>query len=178
MDLVGVVRRYGPVGLVPLAWSFAAVALYTPRVSERTLLIALGVMSVVFAVFAPQREMGEGLLRIWRYVLVAGLAVTLVGVADLLVTPADPYLWVVLYGWMLIPAAGLAWTGLGGAPAPRAYLAFAAVSLLGTVAYAVGSQLALLTVEGAGLAAVGLGHTAGVALAAAGNDGRVAKGEP
>jgi len=171
MDLGGAVRRYGPVGLVPLAWSFTAVALYTPLVSERTLLIALSVMSVVFAVFAPQREMGEGVLRIWRYVLVAGLAVTLVGVADLLFTPAHPYLWVVLYGWMVIPAAGLAWTGVAGAPAPRAYLAFAAVSLLGTVGFAAGAQLALPLLEGAGLAAVGLGHTVGVVLAAVQNDG-------
>jgi len=177
MDLVGAVRRYGPVGLVPLAWSFTAVALYTPLVSERTLLIALSVMSVIFAVFALQGEMGEGVLRIWRYVLLAGLAVTLVGVADLLVTPEHPFLWVTLYGWMAIPAAGLAWTGVAGAPAPRAYVAVAALSLLGTVGYALGSLVAVPTLEGAGLAAVGLGHTAGVALAAVQNDGRTAKGE-
>ncbi len=177
MDLVGVIKRYGPAGLVPLAWSFTAVALFTPMVSERTLLIALSVMSVLFAVFAPQGEMGEGVLRIWRYMLVAGLAVTLVGVADLLLTPMDPYLWVVLYGWMVIPSVGLAWTGVAGPPTPRAYLTAAAVSVLGTVAYAVGSLVAALSLQGTGLAAVALGHTAGVVLAAAQNDGGGTKGE-
>jgi hypothetical protein len=175
MDLVGAVRRYGPVGLVPLAWSFTAAAVFTPLVTERTLTIALGVMSVIFAVFAPQREMGEGLLRIWRYVLVAGLAVTLVGLADLLVTPADPLLWVTLYGWMVVPTVGLAWTGLAGAPAPRLYLLFAAVSAVGVALFALASGPAATgtgtPTAWAGLVALAAGHTAGVALAAVQNTG-------
>jgi hypothetical protein len=175
MDSVGALRRYGPVGLVPLAWSFTAAAVFTPLVTERTLTIALGVMSVIFAVFAPQREMGEGLLRIWRAVLVAGLAVTLVGLGDLLLTPADPLLWVTLYGWMVIPTAGLAWTGLAGAPAPRLYLSFAAVSAAGLLLFALAggppATPALTPGAGAGLVVLAAGHTAGVALAALQNDG-------
>lgn len=172
MGMVGAVRRYGPVGLVPLAWSFTAAAVFTPLIAERTLTIALGVMSVIFVLFAPQREMGEGLLRIWRYVLVAGLAVTLVGLADLLLTAADPLLWVTLYGWMIIPTTGLAWTGLAGAPAPRLYLLLAAVSAVGVGLFALAGWLpATGTVRAAGLVVLAAGHTAGVALAAVQNTG-------
>ncbi|MFB6304861.1 MAG: hypothetical protein ABEH47_06825 [Haloferacaceae archaeon] len=168
----------GPAGLVPAAWGLTVAAVFTPLVTDRTLLIALVVMDVLLAAFyvATRDEMTGPVLGAWRRVLVAGLAANLVGTAGLLVAPgARALLAVPLYAWMVLPGLGYVrtWretpTGL-----PRAlYGLSAAGSLVGAGLYAVaplvagGDGPAAL----AGLVAVGAGQTAGIVTAAVENAG-------
>lgn len=173
MGATEALERYGPVGLVPLAWGFAGAALFTALVDDRTLTIGLGVMTVIFAVFAAHPAMGEGLFRVWRGVLLAGFAANVVALAALFGAVPRPLAGVSLYGWLLLPTVGLVATGRRVAAAGRVYLACAAVSAVGALLF-VGGSLALPSVGGlaaVGLALVALAQAASVALAAAQNTG-------
>src|SRR6056297_182971 len=130
-------RENGPVVLVPLAWTFATAA-HLDLLALRTVLIAHLVMDAIIATFTvlSWREMTDGVLLAWRRVLLAGLAVTLVGTAGLLADPPlAPLLTATVVGWMLVPAAGLAYTGLRVDRHPRAYTVGAALSGVGAVVY-------------------------------------------
>ncbi|MEM4781586.1 MAG: hypothetical protein QXG03_08520 [Halalkalicoccus sp.] len=159
-------RETGPVVLVPLAWSFASAA-HLGWISTHAVVMAHVVMSAILAAFAllSWSEMEDGVLRVWRTVLVVGLGLTLVGLVGLR-RGIDPLLSITVLGWMLVPGAGLAVTGRAGAAGAGIYLAGAAMSVLGALAYAVGlfgpSAGLLLAV---GLALVGVGQTAGIANA-------------
>lgn len=163
-------RENGPVVLVPLAWTFAAVA-HLDLVTLRTVLIAHLVMDAILVVFtvASWTEMTEGVLWVWRTVLLLGLGLTLAGTAGLLATPPiEPLLSLTVIGWMVVPAAGLAYTGANVAAAPRVYTVGAALSAAGAVVYAAGvlsdpSGIAVVT----GLGLAGLGQTAGIGNAVA-----------
>jgi len=161
-------RENGPVVLVPLAWTFAAAA-HLDVLAVRTVLIAHLVMDAILVAFTALSwsEMRTGVLRAWKLVLLAGLGLTLVGTAGLLRTPpATPLLWVTVVGWLLVPAAGLAYTGQHVDRSPRVYTAGAALSLLGAAVY-VGTLLVSAGTTGliAGLAVAGLGQTAGIVAA-------------
>ena len=161
-------RENGPVVLVPLAWTFATAA-HLDLLALRTVLIAHLVMDAIIAAFTvlSWREMTVGVLLAWKRVLLAGLVVTLVGTAGLLADPlAEPLLTVTVVGWMLVPAAGLAYTGRHVERRPRAYTAGAALSGVGAVVYtggavAVGSVALVL----AGLTLTNVGQTAGIVAA-------------
>lgn len=161
-------RENGPVVLVPLAWTFAITA-HLDLLALRTVLIAHVVMDTVLVAFTvlSWSEMRSGVLRAWKLVLLAGLALTLAGTAGLLVRPpALSVLWLTVVGWLLVPAAGLAYTGRRVDRSPRAYTAGAALSVLGAVVYAAspvltGDALSLV----AGLAIAGVGQTAGIVVA-------------
>ena len=106
-------RENGPIVLVPLAWSFATAA-HLELLASRTVLIAHIVMVSIIAAFTVLSwgEMAAGILLAWRRVLLAGFVITLVGVLGLLADPQiRPLLSVTVVGWMLVPAAGLAYTG-------------------------------------------------------------------
>lgn len=161
-------RETGPVVLVPLAWTFA-VAAHRGLLATRTVLIAHLVMDAVLVAFTvlSWSDMRRGVLRAWRLVLLVGLALTLLGTAGLLQTPpARPLLWLTVVGWLVVPAAGLAYTGRHAERSPRAYTGGAALSVLGAAVYVAGSVVAVdapLLVVGLGLA--GLGQTAGIVAA-------------
>ena len=161
-------RENGPVVLVPLAWTFATAA-HLDVLTLRTVLIAHLVMDAIIVAFTvlSWREMSEGVLRAWKLVLLAGLGATLLGTAGLLATPpVDPFLSLTVVAWMLIPAAGLAYTGQHVAAAPWVYSVGAILSVAGAVVYA-GTLLLGLSGVGllAGLTVTNIGQTAGIANA-------------
>lgn len=171
MGITAVLERYGPVGLVPLAWGFVGAALFTPLVDERTLLIGLGVMTAIFAVFVAHPAMGEGLLGVWRAVLAGGFGVNVVALAALLVAAVPRSLAAVsLVGWLLFPTVGLAVTGRRAA-AGGWYRAFAAASGVGAALFGAALLAGGRDAAVAGLGLLAAAQTASVALAAAQNDG-------
>ncbi len=152
----------GPAALVPLAWAFT-VGLHRGVFGTRSLRIAHGVMTVLLVVFAALgwREMTDGVLAIWLGVILLGIPLTAAGLAG--ASSANPALLAVsLYGWMVLPALGLVYTGLQPGASTVVYGGGGALSLLGAVLYGAGLGPATL-----GLAAVGVGQTAGIVQAAA-----------
>jgi hypothetical protein len=169
--LVGVleeVRGYGPVVLIPAAW-LAAGAAYAGYLSDDGILIAHLVMVGFIAFFAVTGwdEMDHGALRAWRAVLVVGLGITLAGVAGFFVPSLEGVLFATsLVGWMVLPAAGLAYTALELPDARVVYAGGAALSILGAVLFVatlvgVGDVLAAPA-----FVAVAVGQTAGIVDAA------------
>jgi FtsH-binding integral membrane protein len=160
-------RENGPVLLVPLAWTFATAA-HLDLLELRTVLIAHLVMDSIIAAFTvlSWREMRSGVLLAWRRVLVVGLGVTLVGTAGLSTTPpSDPLLVGTVVGWMLVPTAGLAYTGRHVDRHPRVYTVGAALSGAGAVAYLGGVCGSVSALAIAGLALTNVGQTAGIVAA-------------
>ncbi|MDS0280534.1 hypothetical protein [Haloarcula onubensis] len=160
-------RENGPVVLVPLAWTFATAA-HLDLLALRTVLIAHLVMDAIIAAFTvlSWREMTDGVLLVWRRVLVVGLGVTLVGTAALSVDPpVDPLLSATVLGWMLVPAAGLVATGRRIDRRPRAYTLGGAVSAVGAVVYLGGVLAPLSALLLAGLTMANVGQTAGIVAA-------------
>jgi len=132
---------------------------------------------LLLAFFLASRGEMTGVLDTWQTVIVLGLAANLVGTADMALTPAsNPLLPVTVYAWIVLPAAAYVTTGRAHDETTlrRIYLGAAALSFVGAVLYAVGSPggfgLAETTV--AGLAAVGVGPTAGIVTAVWQNVGR------
>lgn len=156
-------RENGPAVLVPLAWTFVTAA-HLDLVADRTLLVAHLVMDAILVAFTALswREMDAGVLRAWRAVMVVGLAATLAGTAGLAADSGRPLLRALaLYGWMLLPAAALSYTGRAVAAGAWIYYLGTACCLLGALLYAaagVGGSPTLV----AGLALVGVGQTAGI----------------
>lgn len=162
-------RENGPVVLVPLAWTFATAA-HLELLSTRAVLIGHLVMDAVLVAFAALswREMGEGVLLAWKAVLLVGLGFTLLGTATLLASPDRTVLLrTTVLGWMLVPAAGLAYTGrhVAADRAPWVYTVGAGLSAGGAAAYLAGPVLGEPPLTVAGLALVGIGQTAGIANA-------------
>ena len=165
-------RENGPALAVPAAWIVAAAAVLGV-VSTHALFVAHVVMSVLLVAFlvGSRNEMGSGALRVWRLVILAGTPVTLAGVIGFLALggtlslPAGPLLSIALYGWILLPAVGLADTGRRVGRAARAYDVGAACCVVGAVGVAVAGSP---TVTAASLGVVGAGQTVGIVAATAG----------
>lgn len=159
------IRDLGPVVLVPAAW-IAAAASVRGLLGAEGMLIAHGVMATFIAAFAATgwTAMSEGAFRAWRLVMVVGLPVTLAGLAGFFVSPAERLLFgVSLIGWMVLPAAGLAYTA-GELPAARQlYLSTAVLSAAGAAVALGGLLLDAETTLLAGIAVAGIGQTIGIA---------------
>lgn len=156
---------YLPVLLVPLAWTFAALVGFSSVVSETALTVGLGVMCVLFAVFAAHPGMRGPALGAWRVVIAAGLVATLAALANLVlwVAPGLPTGRLAIVVWLGAPAYGLVRTGRALSLADRRYDLFAAASLVGTalaVAAALPSVPAVATL--AGIVVGGAGQTASI----------------
>lgn len=154
-----------PAFLVPAAWAVAAAAV-AGIVSERPLLVAHLVMTVALVGFlaASWSEMSTGVLRVWRLVILAGVPVTLAGVAGFLGlgVAAGSLLAVSLFGWILLPGVGLAYTGLRVGDTAAGYYVGAGCCLTG----AVGTGLGVTPTEtAAGVLVVGVGQTIGIVTA-------------
>ncbi|WP_281195032.1 hypothetical protein [Halorubrum sp. F4] len=165
-------RENGPALLVPAAWLVAASAVLG-AVSTHALFVAHVVMSVLLVAFlvGSWDEMGSGALRVWKLVILAGTPVTLAGVAGFLALdgaialPAGPLLSIALYGWILLPAVGLADTGRRVERAARAYDVSAACCVVGAGGVAVAPSP---TTTAAALGVVGVGQTVGIVAATVG----------
>jgi hypothetical protein len=158
-------RDLGPAVLVPAAW-LATAAVHVDLLGETGIFVAHLVMAAFIAFFAVTgwSAMAEGALRAWRLVLVVGLGVTLAGIAGFLDAPGtDALLGTSLVGWMLLPAAGLAYTGREMPGSGAVYYAGGAVSVLGAGVYvaALGADIGT-TAEVAGIVLVGAGQAAGM----------------
>jgi hypothetical protein len=159
-------RENGPVVLVPLAWTFATAA-HLGLLAVRTVLIGHVVMAVVLVAFAALSwtDMRRGVLLAWKVVLLVGLGVTLLGTGALAFSPgATVLLRLTVLGWMVVPAVGLAYTGLHVAAnaAPRVYLAGGGLSLLGAAVYLLAPTLGSGSPATLGLVLVNVGQTAGI----------------
>lgn len=148
--MIGTIRDLGPIALIPAAWTATALTVLG-YLGEDGMLIAHVVMAVFISFFAVTgwSKMSTGALRSWRTVLVAGLPVTLAGLAGFLVTAFETALWgISLVGWMLLPAAGLVDTARRLPEAKVVYNSAAALSALGAlvaaVAIALGGEALLL----------------------------------
>jgi hypothetical protein len=165
-------REYGPVLLVPLAWTFVTAA-HLDYVGTHPVFVAHVVMLVVLAAFAALSwpEMTEGVLRTWRTVIVAGIPVTALGLVSFFVgTAVDPLRTAAVVGWMLLPAWGLSETAsaVPSDHAPGVYLAGAALSGAGTVVYlaSVAAPEDAAVVAAIALTMVNAGQTASIVNAA------------
>jgi hypothetical protein len=164
----GTLRRFGPVVLIPAAWIAAGAAIVGTLRTEGMLIAHLVMVGFIsFFLLTGWRRMDHGALRAWRAVLVVGLGLTLAGVAGF-VGPVSgtTLLGVSLVGWMVLPAAGLAYTARELPDAAAVYLGGAATALLGAVIF-VGTLLSAgqpLVWPSIGLVAAG--HTAGIVDAA------------
>ena len=173
---MGRVTDVAPAGLVPAAW-LVTIGAHVSAISGRTLFVALVVMDVLLVAFflAGRREMTGPVLRVWLGVLVAGLAVNVVGTADMAIDPAsNPALPVTLYGWMILPGLAYLHTGrlVSRSPYRQVYAGAGTLSLVGTVLYAV-AHVGPLVASGVvwGLAVVGAGQSLGMVAAAVQNTG-------
>ncbi|PSP74366.1 hypothetical protein BRC86_06160 [Halobacteriales archaeon QS_3_64_16] len=175
-------RESGPIVLVPLAWSFA-IAAHLGWLEDQTVLIAHLVMDCILAAFAATAwsEMSAGVLRVWKLVLLVGLGFTLLGTGALLGRDDSPppeaetaaetqsgrerTLALTVQGWLLVPAAGLVYTGLcvDEDEVPDVYLAGATLSILGSLAYASApTDSPAAPRKLLGLALANVGQTAGI----------------
>jgi hypothetical protein len=179
---MGRVTDLAPAGLVPAAWLLTAAA-HTSVASTRTLFIGMLFMNAALLAFAVASigEMTGPVLPAWRQVIVAGLLATLLGTADMAVSPdANPALPVTLYAWMLLPAVAYLHTGRETTQEPnrQVYLGAAALSALGAGIY----SLPFIDVAGGntvmlvGIAVLGAGQTAGIVVATLQNAGTRERG--
>ncbi|WP_336327209.1 hypothetical protein [Halovenus sp. HT40] len=159
------IRDLGPVVLVPAAW-LAAAASIRGHLGSEGMLIAHGVMAVFIAFFAVTgwTAMSEGAFRAWRLVMVVGLPVTLAGLAGFFLPSTERLLFSVsLVGWMILPAAGLAYTGRELPDARTLYFSTAALSAVGAAVGAGGILTEAETTLLVGIVLVGVGQTVGIA---------------
>jgi len=157
-------RELGPPLLVPLAWTFVAAA-QVGVVADRTIFIALVVMSVLLAGFAVtgRADMRSGALLVWWRIIAVGTFVTLCGVAGFLLDPQNELLLAIaLVGWMLLPAVGFVDTGRRVADGTWVYAAGTVGCVVGAALYGWGFAVASDPGMLAGLALVGIGQTAGI----------------
>ncbi|SHH23462.1 hypothetical protein [Halobaculum gomorrense] len=167
-------RETAPAGLVPLAWGFA-IAAHLGLVADRPVLVAHLVMDALLVAFVALSwaDMGAGVLRAWRLVILAGIPVTLAGTVGLLVAP-DPasslLVAVSVVGWTLLPVPALWYTGREAAGTAGAVnYAAATLSLAGAVGYVAALAAGAVpdsSLRIAGLAFVGVGQTVGIVDAA------------
>ncbi len=158
------IRDVGPVLLVPAAW-VATLWAVIGELGDDGMLIAHIVMVafISFFLITGYDKMSTGALRAWRAVMIVGIPVTLAGVAGFVVSSGQKQLFSIsLVGWMLLPAAGLAYTARELPAAKVHYGGGAALSVAGAACF-----LAFLAGAGemvgiAGIGLVGIGHTMGI----------------
>lgn len=162
------VRETAPVALVPLAWTFAALA-HLEVLAQHTAFVAHVVMDVLLVAFAALswRDMQtHPVLRAWLAVIVVGAGITLVGTYALATDGSETLLRATVFGWVLVPALALVYTGveLPGDEAAWVYAVGGALSAVGAVAFLYGS-LTGFAVALPAIALAGVGQTAGIANA-------------
>lgn len=158
------VRETGPALLIPSAWGLVAAA-HLGVVTTHPVFVMHAVMSVLLVAFAAASwgEMTSGVLRAWRAVIVAGTPFAVAGLAGFaLSNPPTALFALALGGWMLLPAAGFGYTARDLSAGAWVYAAAAAGCPIGAGLYAYGAVTGSGTMQGAGIAVVGVAQTAGI----------------
>lgn len=166
------VRENAPALLVPAAWTVVT-GVHEGYIDEHSLVIAHAVMVVLQIAFvaASWGDMQTGVLRHWRTVIVLGIPVTAAGLIGLTGPPvggaeaAALLQGIALYGWMLLPGAGLYLTAKAVSNDPRPYLFGAALCATGAGLYALAIASGTSALLFVGLNAVGFGQTLGIVYA-------------
>jgi hypothetical protein len=113
----------------------------------------------------------QPVLRAWLAVIVVGLGITLVGTYALATGGSETLLRATVFGWMLVPALALVYTGrvLPADEAPTVYTAGGVLSALGAVVFLDATLAGPLSTLLSGvdptlvaLTLVGVGQTAGI----------------
>ena len=161
-----ILRESGPGLLVPAAWLVVAAA-HRGLVTERSLLIAHLVMAafIIFFLTTGWAEMNDRVLGGWRVVLVGGVVITLSGIAGFLIAPIatpTPLLAISLFGWMVIPAFGLFYTGIVLPEAAIIYVASGTLSIVGPIVYFLSVLSGIDVLAIGGIAVTGIGQTLGI----------------
>ena len=166
--MFGTLRRFGPVVLIPAAWIAAGAAIVGALRTEGMLIAHLVMVGfIAFFLVTGWSRMDRGALRAWRAVLVVGLGLTLAGVAGFVGPTSGPaLLGVSLVGWMVLPAAGLAYTARELPEAAVVYAGGAAAALLGAAVFVWTLVSAGQPLVWPSIGLVAVGHTAGIVDAA------------
>ncbi len=161
-------RRFGPVALIPAAWITAGAATVGFLRTDGMLIAHLVMVGfIAFFLVTGWRRMADGALRAWRAVLVVGLGLTLTGVAGFIGPVSGPTLrGVSLVGWMVVPAAGLAYTARELPGAAVVYAGGAAMALLGAAVFVWTLASAGQPLVWPSVGLVAAGHTVGIVDAA------------
>jgi len=162
------VRETAPVALVPLAWTFAALA-SLGVLAPRTVLVAHVVMDALLVAFAALswRDMQtHPVLRAWLAVIVVGASVTLVGTYALATDAGETLVRATVFGWLFVPALALSYTGrvLSADEHASVYAAGGVLSLTGALAFLYGT-LSGFALSLPAIALAGVGQTAGIVTA-------------
>ena len=158
------VRETGPALLIPAAWGFVTAA-HLGIITTHPIFVMHVVMSALLVAFAATswREMGSGVLRAWRTVILVGTPFAIAGLAGFLVSTGSWALFsFALSGWMLLPAVGFVYTARHVSEGGWVYAASAAGCLLGAIVYAVGIGIAWDAGLVVGLLVVGAAQTVGI----------------
>ena len=157
-------RDAAPAALVPAAW-LATAAAHADALPEEGMFVAHLVMAAFIAFFAVTgwSAMANGALRAWRLVLATGFCLTVVGIGGFLFPSVEtPLLTTSLVGWMVLPAAGLAYTARELPEARLVYDGGAALSVLGAVLYLLTVPLDSGALAAGAFVCVGAGQAAGI----------------
>lgn len=163
--------RYGPVILVPAAWTVVAMSHFERLFGTYELLIAHVVMVTLMILFmiAGWKQMESNVLRIWRNLILIGIPATVSGVLGLSVLQNIEFLnFLSIFYWMVSPGIALILTGRFESVFDRTYRLAGALSVLGAVFYILPyftgvNRLSMVMVS---IVAVGTGQTLGIILAA------------
>lgn len=169
-------RQFGPVLMVPAAWTATAFSIHTSILGSYEMMIAHVFMSLMMAAFliTGWNEMEKGVLKAWRTTIVAGLLVTLVGLAGF-IGPDTPWMQIVsLYGWMIVPGLALVYTGFKDDVYGKIYTVSGLLSLIGFGVYFLQrfNYFQADTYSITGLTIVAIGQTLGIFIAAYQNSDR------
>lgn len=156
------ILEYGPAVLVPAAWSVVLAAV-TGTIGSDPLVVAHVVMSLFLLAFLGfgWQQMDRGVFRIWRLIILIGLVVTLISLGGFL-GPQPRLLAVGLYGWMVLPAAGLVQTGLAIETRGWIYVGGGLLSLLGAIIAVGVSAIGPVAGLELGIVLVGIAQTVGI----------------
>lgn len=152
------IRDFLPMILIPAAWAVTHFTIIG-YISENAIAIAHIVMLTFITVFLLTgfRNMSEGALKGWLIVLVVGLIITSIGTIGFLSSEYGNLLRAVsVYGWMIAPTLGIAYTG---------YCTQDATYYISAVVSAVGIGVVPYLPTETGILMVGLGHTIAIGKA-------------
>ena len=157
-------RETGPAFLIPAAWG-VVIAAHLNAVTTHPVFVMHAVMCLLLIAFGvlSWREMDAGVLRTWRWVILAGTPFACLGLAGFFVSTGSTWLFAAaLLGWALAPAAGFVSTARQVRDGVGVYAAGAALCVLGAILYVSGIAIGSTGASVAGLVAIATGQTAGI----------------